>query len=115
MYDIPSLRQISKDKFRNCHLNMSYDDYLIVEMKIRKTPKTNNEVNYTFIHDSFGDDYKILNKETDGDVVMVHCSKYGIVNWALQYGDFVEVIHPNSVVEEIKKKIETLKGKYFKE
>lgn len=115
MYDIPSLRQISKDKFRKCHLNMSYDDYLIVEMKIRKTPKTNNEVNYTFIHDSFGDDYKILNKETDGDVVMVHCSKYGIVNWALQYGDFVEVIHPNSVVEEIKKKIEMLKGKYFKE
>lgn len=122
-YDIPSLRQIiseydkiDEDKFRTFHLNMSYnDDYLFVEMKIRKTPKTNNEVNYTFIHDSFGDQYKVLSKEVDGDIVRVHCSKYGIVNWAVQYGDFVKVLSPDSVIEEIKKKIEMLKSKYFKE
>ena len=94
---------------------MSYDDYLFVEMKIMKTPKTNNEVNYTFIHDSFGDNYTVVKKEDDGDIVRVHCSKYGSVNWAVQYGDFVEVISPDSVIEGIKKKIETLRGKYFKE
>lgn len=115
MYDIPSLRQVSEDKFRSCHLNMSYDDYLFVEMKIKKTPKTNNEVNYTFIHDSFGDQYTVVKKEADGDIVRVHCSKYGIINWAVQYGDFVEVISPDSVIEGIKKKIETLRRKYFKE
>ncbi len=114
-YNIPSLRQIPEDKFRSCHLNMSYDDYLFVEMKIKKTPKTNNEVNYTFIHDSFGDNYTVLKKEDDGDIVRVQCSKYGIVNWAVQYGDLVEILSPVKVIEEIKKKIETLKGKYFKE
>ena len=115
MYDIPSLRQVSEDKFRSCHLNMSYDDYLFVEMKIKKTSKTNNEVNYTFLHDSFGDNYTIVKKEEDGDIVRVHCSKYGIINWAVQYVDFVEVISPDSVIDGIKKKIEIMIGKYFKE
>lgn len=45
----------------------------------------------------------------------VHCSKYGIINWAVQYGDFVEVTSPDSVIDGIKKKIETLREKYFKE
>lgn len=115
MYDVPSLRQVSKDKFRSCHLNMSYDGYLFVEMKIKKTSKTNHEVNYTFLHDSFGDNYTVVKKEEDGDIVRVHCSKYGIINWAVQYGDFVEVTSPDSVIDGIKKKIETLREKYFKE
>lgn len=112
MYDIPALRQVSEDKFRSRHLNMSYDDYLFVEMKIKKTPKTNDEVNYTFIHDSFGDQYTVVKKEEDGDIVRVLCSKYGIINWAVQYGDLVEVISPDSVIKEIKKKIEMLREKY---
>lgn len=114
-YYIPSLWQISEDKFRTLHLNMSYDECLTVEMKIRKTYKTNNEVNYTPLHDSFGDAYTVVRKKEDGDIVRVRCSKYGIVSWAVQYGDLVEVISPESVIEEIKKKIETLKGKYFNE
>jgi hypothetical protein len=72
-------------------------------------------VNYTFIHDSFGDDYTVVKKEEDGDIIRVHCSVYGIVNWAVQYGDFVEVISPDTVVDEIKKKVETLRNRYFKE
>lgn len=112
MYDIPALRQVSEDKFRSRHLNMSYDDYLFVEMKIKKTPKTDNEVNYTFIHDNFGDQYIVVKKEEDGDIVRVLCSKYGIINWAVQYGDLVEVISPDSVIKEIKMKIEMLREKY---
>ena len=84
-------------------------------MKIKKTSKTNNEVNYTFLHDSFGDNYTVVKKEEDGDIVRVRCSEYGIINWAVQYGDFVEVISPDSVIDGIKKKIETLREKYFKE
>ena len=56
-----------------------------------------------------------MKKEEDGDIVRVHCSKYGIINWAVQYGDFVEVTSPDSVIDGIKKKIETLREKYFKE
>ena len=37
------------------------------------------------------------------------------VSFYVQYGDFVEVISPDSVIEGIKKKIETLRRKYFKE
>lgn len=112
MYNIPSLRQISEDKFRTCHLNMSYDDYLFVEMKIMKTSKTNNEVNYTFIHDSFGDNYTVVKKEDDGDIVRVHCSKYGIVNWAVQYGDSVEILEPPSIRNQVKDKLKRILNKY---
>jgi len=115
LFNIPSLRQISEEKFKTCHLNMSYDEPIFVEMKITKKIKGSNDVNYTFIHDSFGDDYTVIKKEEDGDIVRVRCSKYAIVNWAVQYGDFVEVLNPPEIVERIKNKIEMLKGIYFKE
>lgn len=50
--------------------------------------------NYTFLHDWFGDTFKYLKTETTqpyNDIVEVICSPYGMVHWALQYSDRVEV------------------------
>lgn len=113
LYDIPELQKASKEynkifekDFRTMHLDMSYDSPIIVEMKVRKTAKTKNSVNYTPIHDAFGDNYTVVD-----DIVRVRCSRYGIVNWALSH-DEVEIISPDSVIEEIKEKLYKMNEKY---
>ena len=113
LYDIPELQKASKEYnkisekyFRTLHLDMSYDSPIIVEMKVRKTAKTNNSVNYTPIHDAFGDNYTVVD-----DIVRVRCSRYGIVNWALSH-DEVEIISPYDVVDEITEKVCKLNEKY---
>lgn len=113
LYDIPELQKASKEynkisekDFRVRHLDMSYDSPIIVEMKVRKTAKTNNSVNYTPIHDAFGDNYTVVD-----DIVRVRCSRYGIVNWALSH-DEVEIISPYDVVDEITERVCKLNEKY---
>lgn len=113
LYDIPELQKASKEYnkisekyFRTLHLDMSYDSPIIVEMKVRKTAKTNNSVNYTPIHDAFGDNYTVVD-----DIVRVRCSRYGIVNWALSH-DEVEIISPYDVVDEITERVCKLNEKY---
>ncbi len=116
LYDIPELQKASKEynkisekDFRTLHLDMSYDSPIIVEMKVRKTAKTKNSVNYTPIHDAFGDNYTVVE-----DIVRVRCSRYGIVNWALSH-DEVEIISPDSVIREIRERLDELNKKYIKE
>lgn len=113
LYDIPELQKASKEynkisekDFRTMHLDMSYDSPIIVEMKVRKTAKTKNSVNYTPIHDAFGDNYTVVD-----DIVRVRCSRYGIVNWALSH-DEVEIISPYDVVDEITERVCKLNEKY---
>ena len=109
-HHIRALPQIIKNQFKSQHLNMSYDEPTYVTIKITK--RIGDNVNHTFIHDSFGDDYTLLKSDGDGDVIEVRCSKFGIINWALQYSDSVEVIGPESIRTEIKEKIEKLIDKY---
>ena len=108
---------------------------LMSDIKIRKIGKSfaaatgANNVNnagtnnLTFIHDSFGEDYKITTEaykkehklpknQTNFEIVEVRTSPYGIVNWALQYSDKVEVIEPENVVKSIKERVEELCKKY---
>ncbi len=121
LYDIPELQNASKEynkisekDFRARHLDMSYDSPIIVEMKVRKTAKTKNSVNYTPIHDAFGDKYTVAKECDDYDIVGVRCSRYGIVNWALSH-DEVEIISPDSVIREIRERLDELNKKYIKE
>lgn len=118
LYDIPELQNASKEynkisekDFRTLHLDMSYDSPITVEMKVRKTAKTNNSVNYTPIHDAFGDNYTVVEKCNGYDIVRVRCSRYGIVNWALSH-DEVEIISPYDVVDEITERVCKLNEKY---
>ncbi len=89
---------------------MSYDEPIYVTIRITK--RIGDNINHTFIHDSFGDDYTLLKSDSDGDIIKVRCSEFGIVNWALQYSDCVEVIEPEKIRDEIKKKIKKLNEKY---
>ncbi len=107
---IPALRRQMKNEFKTQHLSMSYDDSAVVTMRITK--KVGDEINYTFIHDSFGDDYRFKRSDNDGDIIEVRCSRFGIINWALQYSDAVEVLSPENVRDEIKARIEMLRKKY---
>lgn len=112
----------SYERFKNNHLGMSYDSPSTVTLKVRNPYKTGTN-NLTFIHDSFGEDYKITTEaykkehklpknQTDFEIVEVRTSPYGIVNWALQYSDKVEVLGPENVVKSIKERVEELSKKY---
>ena len=46
------------------------------------------------------------------DIVEVVCSPYGMVNWALQYSDRVEVLEPIDVRNKVIEKINKLCMKY---
>lgn len=96
-------------EFMTSHLNMSYDQPVPVTLKIRKD-------RYTLVHDWFGDQYKISRKRDSSqgdeyDMIRVVCSPYGIINWAMQYSEFVEVIEPQDIREKIRDRLqETLKN-----
>ena len=57
-------------------------------------------------------EHKLPKNQTDFEIVEVRTSPYGIVNWALQYSDKVELIGPESVVKSIKERVEELCKKY---
>ena len=96
-------------EFMTSHLNMSYDQPVPVQLKIRKD-------RYTLVHDWFGDQYKISRKRDSSlgdeyDMIRVVCSPYGIINWAMQFSEFVEVIEPQDIREKIRDRLqETLKN-----
>jgi predicted DNA-binding transcriptional regulator YafY len=92
--------------FMSAHLNMFYDKPETIHLKIR-----NNR--YTILHDWFGERYKFKNKLNDEyDEVSVVCSPHAMVYWAMQYGDYVEVLRPDSVREKIAEKCKSMVGKY---
>lgn len=109
-HHIRTLPQIIKNEFKSQHLSMSYDEPIYITIRITK--RIGDNINHTFIHDSFGDDYTLLKSDSDGDIIKVRCSEFGVVNWALQYSDCVEVIEPEKIKDEIKKKIKKLNEKY---
>ena len=109
------------EDFHLSHINMSYDKPIRIRLKIKNSNNNENElngnkVNYTFLHDWFGDTFKHIGKEkTDpfSDIVEVVCSPFGMVNWALQYSDVVEVIEPEHVRKQVVEKVENLIKKYM--
>lgn len=99
------------ENFRHTHLGMGYDSPVIVTMRVTSFYRT-GKPNLTFLHDSFGDDYTITGYD-NGVIVNVRTSVYGIVNWALEHSDKVEVLEPSDVVEKIKARIRELNDKYI--
>lgn len=108
------------EDFQLKHLNMSYDRPIMITLRIKnmdadKNDATQNKVNYTFLHDWFGNSFHYIKTEEEvpyGDIVKVECSPYAMTHWALQYSDRVEVIAPESVRDAVKNKIKALNEKY---
>ena len=106
------------EKFPLSHLGMSFDRPISIKLRIVNPWRDKDGgtwTNYTFLVDWFGDSFEYEQTETEppyGDIVRVTCSPWGMVNWALQYSDRVEVLEPQSVRERVAEKIKTLNQKY---
>lgn len=96
------------DDFMIKHLNMFYDEPETITLKIRND-------RYTLVHDWFGDHFTTVKKRDQNldeqhDLIRVCCSPNAIINWALQYSDYVEVVEPveirNAVVKRLKDTLE---------
>lgn len=94
------------DDFQLSHLNMSFDKPVTVRLRIRAD--NGNEPPYTFLHDWFGDTFRCVGE----DEVLVECSPFGMINWAMQYADRVEVLAPESVLAAVKDRVRKMNEKY---
>ena len=107
------------EKFQFEHLNMSYDEPVMVKVKIYspkgEDKKTSKKPDYAFLHDSFGSTFRYSETDKadpDYDIFWVKCSPYGITNWALQFSDRVEILEPQDVRDRVVEKIKNLNKKY---
>lgn len=78
----------SPDKYLAEHFNMAFDEPQTIRIKIKDT-------NYTILQEWFGNHFeKIREKCEEGyDIVEVNTSPSMIVHWALQYGNYVEILN----------------------
>jgi len=96
------------ENFFTRHLNMSYDPPETVRLRIKTDEK---RPSYTFLYDWFGDTFRWVGE----DQVEVAYSHFGMLHWALQYSDRVEVLAPEELREDIRKEVRKLEEKYFGE
>lgn len=118
--DVDNLPQEWTEDFQLKHLNMSYDKPVWITLKI-KSPKQEDDsarrirADYTFLHDWFGDNFKVVGTEKAApydDIVKVECSPFAMTHWALQYSDRVEVVAPEEVRNRVIEKIRNFNVKY---
>lgn len=117
---VEGLPQKWDDNYILSHMNMSYDEPQWIDLRIKSekvngNPEVRKVPDYAFMHDWFGDNFRFLrvdDNDPDYDIVRVLCSPYGMVNWALQYSDRVEVLEPEIVRDEVIDKIKKLNQKY---
>lgn len=104
--EVESLPAKWTDDFQLSHLNMSYDKPETIRLRIRED--NGGEPPYTFLHDWFGDTFRCVGK----DEVLVECSPFGMINWAMQYSGRVEVLAPEKVREAVKDRVRKMNEKY---
>ncbi len=118
---VENLPQAWSEEFPLHHLNMSFDKPVPVTLRILRSGGQNEasakrrRPDYTFLYDWFGDTFRYERTEAEppyGDIVQVRCSPFAMVNWALQYSDWVEVLEPEAVRKQVVKKIKNLNRKY---
>lgn len=118
--EVENLPETWNENFQLEHLNMSYDKpewitLRIVSEKKEDDPTKRVRPDYTFLHDWFGNNFRFVKTESEppyNDIVKVKCSPYGMVNWALQYSDRVEIVEPEAIRNTIIEKVKNLNVKY---
>jgi predicted DNA-binding transcriptional regulator YafY len=112
--NLPSEEVFKTQAFQTSHIYMSYDRPVMITLKIYPDEKGN--VNCTFLHDWFGDQFELLSERKSGEAeVLVKCSPYGIVHWALSYSDRCEVVGPQQLRDLIKDRIQKMNDIYSNE
>ena len=76
--EVKGLLKQWEDGFIYSHLNMPFDEPVNITLKISRNKYLKN-ADYTFMYDWFGDSFRVL----QNDEVLVKCSPFAMVNWAL--------------------------------
>lgn len=93
-------------KFQSEHLYMFYGEPEVILLRIHRE-------RYTVLHDYFGDRYNFVRHiDNEWDEVKVKCVPEAMSSWALQCSEYVEVLSPSTLRNEIRKKCEQLLRKY---
>lgn len=92
--------------FQTEHMYMYYGEPCRIRLKIDKD-------RYTLLHDYFGNRYEFINHIDDcWDEVEVKCVPKAMESWAMQCGDYVEVLSPENLRHSIFEKCQMLISRY---
>ena len=62
--------------------------------------------------DWFGKKFRIVQEEADKLIVSVACNKHAMRYWALQYGEYAEILEPESLRDEIREVVDCMASFY---
>lgn len=62
--------------------------------------------------DWFGKDFRIVQEDADELIVSVSCNEKAMKYWALQYGEYAEILEPKSLRDEIRKAVRDMGKEY---
>ena len=103
--EVANLPERWTDDFQTAHMNMAFDAPEKIVLRVTPNPDLPG---FTFLHDWFGGAYQPVGT----DLVQVTCSPWAMARWALQYGEYVEVVSPQSVRDEVGRLVRALYAKY---
>lgn len=87
------------------HVYMFSDNVSKVKFKVKKSIMGE-------VVDWFGLDFVVRSETEDEAVIQVNSSEQAMVFWAMQYGEYVEVLEPENIRERIKENIREMAEKY---
>jgi predicted DNA-binding transcriptional regulator YafY len=102
---LPSQENFSIKEYMKEHIYMMTGNSVKAKIKIDNEEKINDIVSW------FGDKVDILNNDK-GIFVNLTVNENALIYWALQYGEFVEVVEPQTTREKIKQSLENIFKKY---
>ncbi|MCD7811307.1 MAG: WYL domain-containing protein [Ruminococcus sp.] len=107
MKDVNTFPQEIDDKFIHQHYGMSYDKPEKFVLKVQSKW-------LTFLYDAFGEDMVIQKTEHKKDTYQIEltCSPFGMMHFAMQYSDKVEIVSPDKYREEMRNRLEKLLALY---
>ena len=89
------------------HIYMFSGPSVQVKMRIRE-----DQMNHLI--DWFGKGFRIVQEDVDGLIISVACNKLAMRYWALQYGEYAEVLEPKSLRDDIREVVRCM-GKMYEE
>lgn len=94
------------------HLNMFYDDPRGVRLLLHRD-------RYFALINAGIENFEVVREKVEGgkydEVRIKNVSPEAIIQWAIQYSDYVKILSPESVCRKMKEKIEALSKMYFDE
>jgi hypothetical protein len=105
--DLPSVwNEEEASAFQTEHMYMFFGQACTIRLKIPKD-------RYTLVHDYFGERYRFVRHLEDSfDEVEVKCVPEAMACWAMQCSEYVEVLSPLELRDDIKERCRKLLEKY---